>query len=299
MSVQADTESKEIVRRQITEKENGIKEIVTYSIDLKTQKKHKTVQEVKPLVFVRRTSPTIEARHANWKKYGKNALETTLEKSCLLDDVNFLIGKEYTDSMKLEEANKKAVSKGPVKKCATCGGDHMNFNCPYRKQIKNQEKLQQQQLKANSETKHIAKDGSEIPTYELYSTKKTFLTPKLKERMDKNKELIESGKEPLSTLEFEKLEEDKKTLFISNLSETVTEEDIRRELFPLNGFDRNKIERINLSRDKKTGKFRGMAYVVVTDKDVADACVQKMNGVGFMYTIINVETLATKFRGIR
>ena len=138
MSVQADTESKEIVRRQITEKENGIKEIVTYSIDLKTQKKHKTVQEVKPLVFVRRTSPTIEARHANWKKYGKNALETTLEKSCLLDDVNFLIGKEYTDSMKLEEANKKAVSKGPVKKCATCGGDHMNFNCPYRKQIKNQ-----------------------------------------------------------------------------------------------------------------------------------------------------------------
>lgn len=291
----AQTAVPEIIKRELIEKDDGTKEIITFSIDPTTNVKHKTVQLVKQMVFMERKSDAIDQRHANWRKYGKEALATSLEKCCIVDNVNFLIGDKFLESKKLEESSKKEEGKGAVRKCDICGGNHMKLNCPVRKQMRQEQKImEQQQLKVEGETKNISKDGSEIPTWELYNSKNTFITSKLKERLNKNQELLAEGKEPLSQFQFEKLEEDKKTLFISNLNLNVTEEDIRRELFPSNGFSMDKIERVNLVKNKITGASRGIAYVVVIDDEVAAACSEQMHGKGFMSTIINVETLETK-----
>ncbi|XBW36076.1 hypothetical protein QEN19_001651 [Hanseniaspora menglaensis] len=286
----------EIVKREIVEKDDGTKEIITFSIDPATNLKHKTVQIVKQMVFIERKSSSIDQRHSTWKKYGKEALNTSLEKCCIVDNVNFMIGEKYLESKKLEESSKKDESKGgSVRKCDFCGGNHMKLSCPVRKQMRQEQKMkEQQQMQVEGESKNVSKDGSEIPTWELYNNKNTFITSKLRERLNKNQELIEQGNEPLSQFQFEKLEEDKKTLFISNLNLNVTEEDIRRELFPSNGFTMDKIERVNLVKNKITGASRGIAYVVVLDDEVAEACAEQMNGKGFMSTIINVETLASK-----
>ncbi|KAL6926892.1 hypothetical protein ACO0SA_003973 [Hanseniaspora valbyensis] len=285
----------EIIKREVINKDDGTKEIITFSIDPVTNIKHKTVQLVKQMVFLERKSSAIEERKANWNKYGKEALATNLEKCCIADNVNFLIGDKYLESKKLEESSKKEESKGAVRKCDFCGGNHMKLSCPVRKQMRQEQKMKdQQQMEMEEENKSISKDGSEIPTWELFKGKRTFISSKLKERLNKNQELIDQGKEPLSELQFEKLEEDKKTLFIRNLNLNVTEEDIRRELFPINGFTMDKIERVNLVKDRNTGASRGFAYVVVIDAEVAEACAEQMNGKGFMSTIINVETLASK-----
>ncbi len=107
MSAQADT-GKEIVRRQISEKKKILlRKLLLFYWPKNSKKSTRLSKEVKPLVFVREeVSPSVKLD----MPIGKNIVKMLwkpLWKNHAYWTILILIGKEYTDSMKLEEANKK------------------------------------------------------------------------------------------------------------------------------------------------------------------------------------------------
>lgn len=78
--------------------------------------------------------------------------------------------------------------------------------------------------------------------------------------------------------------EDLATLRVSNLSEEVTEPELRK-LFGKFG----PIHRVYLATDKVTGVSKGFAFITYRDKRDADVALERLNGVALDHLILNVE----------
>ena len=76
---------------------------------------------------------------------------------------------------------------------------------------------------------------------------------------------------------------------VSHLSEDTTEEDLTN-LF----YEFGEIMRISLVKDKNTGKSRCFAFINFFKKSDAELAIQKMNGTGHDYLILNVEWAKSK-----
>ena len=74
-----------------------------------------------------------------------------------------------------------------------------------------------------------------------------------------------------------------KNIFVGNLDFEATEDSIR-SLFEGHGA----VERVNLMKDRDTGRSRGFAFVEMTDTVQADAAIVALNGTGSGGRALNV-----------
>jgi translation initiation factor 3 subunit G len=89
-----------------------------------------------------------------------------------------------------------------------------------------------------------------------------------------------AGAKPVATLG----RDDSNTLRVTNISEDVTEDDLR-ELISRFGHT----QRIYLARDRQTQESRGFAFVSFAMRQDAERCMEKLNGHGYANLILHVE----------
>jgi cold-inducible RNA-binding protein len=74
-------------------------------------------------------------------------------------------------------------------------------------------------------------------------------------------------------------------LFVGNLSFETTDADLQN-WFEANGFP---VESVEVMADRKTGRSRGIAFVVLKRNDQLKAAIDKLNGQTFNGRTVNVE----------
>ena len=97
--------------------------------------------------------------------------------------------------------------------------------------------------------------------------------------------LIQPRRSPPSNVEGNHL----KNIFVGNLDSEATEDSIRN-LFESHGT----VERVNLMKDRDTGRSRGFAFVEMTDTAQADAAIVALNGTSSGGRALNVSEAHAK-----
>ena len=80
-----------------------------------------------------------------------------------------------------------------------------------------------------------------------------------------------------------------KNIFVGNLDFGATEESIRALFEPY-----GEVERVNLMRDRDTGRSRGFAFVEMADASAADNAIAALNGTNLGGRALNVNEARPK-----
>lgn len=156
--------------------------------------------------------------------------------------------------------------KGSAIKCRTCGGEHWTSKCPYKDTLGVNEDLQ------GAESESTTPTGTGAPAA-AESGSGRYMPPHLRNRV------------PGATGDsmYRKERNDEATLRVTNLSEFITEDDLR-ELFRHFGG----IQRIYLAKDRETNMAKGFAFVSFYDREAAVRARDKMDGFGYDNLIMRV-----------
>lgn len=260
---------------------DGTKTIISYRINPDTNKKVKVTQKVKEVKRQERVDHSV-AERKKWAKYGAersspagpNVNTTTVE-----PELQFKLGLKPS---KAEEEAAKAAAKAteptPEAKiaCRICGGEHFTSRCPYKDTLGpvdatataggtggTEEKPKEEPAAADAG----GKGGS------------SYVPPHLRAGA-RASDRAGAGAGGSNFGE----RDDSTTLRVSNLSEDITEDELRG-LFSRFG----RIARCHLVRDRETGRNRGFAFVCYDDRADADRAAQKLNGYGLDNLIMRVE----------
>jgi cold-inducible RNA-binding protein len=85
-----------------------------------------------------------------------------------------------------------------------------------------------------------------------------------------------------------------KNIFVGNLDFSATESSVRALFEPY-----GKVDRVNLLRDRDTGRSRGFAFVEMTDSAEADRAIAALNGADLGGRALNVNEARPKTEGGR
>ena len=80
-----------------------------------------------------------------------------------------------------------------------------------------------------------------------------------------------------------------KNIFVGNLDFAATESSIRSLFEPFGN-----VERVNLVTDRDTGRFRGFAFVEMTDSSEADRAIASLNGTALGGRTLNINEARPK-----
>jgi translation initiation factor 3 subunit G len=152
--------------------------------------------------------------------------------------------------------------------CRTCRGPHLTHTCPYKAQIES--------LSKKIASAEDAGDGE---------------LSELAGRQQRPGAYIPLGMRDAMQTDRRKMDEEN-TVRVNNLSENVTEDDLR-DLFGRFGT----IKRVFLARDKHTKVVRGFAYVTFESKPEAANAIHGINGFGFDHLILKVDWAKSDKRG--
>ncbi|ALC47510.1 CG10881 [Drosophila busckii] len=193
------------------------------------------------------------AKRRNWVKFGDSRLDKPGPNSSTTkaaDEIlmNFIGSKDFEQSQDgLMEAGK------PVAKCRICNGEHWSVKCPYKGTAMDVESRAIAAAAANVCENESGKPAKYVPPF-----------------------LKEGGK----TRE----RDDSSAIRISNLSESMTEDDLEELIRKIGPYSK-----MYLAREKNSGLCKGFAYVHFKYRKDAAEAIEVLNGHGYDHLILSVE----------
>lgn len=274
----ADEEEDEYPPPQITtDPATGIKTIVTYRIDPQTNQKIRTTRKIRTVLKKEHVAPAIAARKA-WPKFGLekgNKPGPDLKTTQVGEDIPLKLAYNWKSNEKQQEEQGKLMSKLENKKvaCRICKGDHFTAKCPYRDTL-----VPLDEVPGGSGTgTPRGRESPDITDSAAGNTgRSTYVAPHLRAGAAR---LQTSG----SSMD-RRERDDSNTLRVTNLSEDVTDDDLR-ELFGRFG----RISRVFLAKDRETNRTKGFAFVSFHDRADAERAMEKLDKKGYDNLIIRVE----------
>ncbi|XP_055328457.1 eukaryotic translation initiation factor 3 subunit G-like [Paramacrobiotus metropolitanus] len=242
----------------------GDRKVVT-EIREENGQRQKVVSEYK--IVVKRV-PKAVAQRKLWKKFG-DALDdppgpqtaTTVVAEEI--QMQFITGRE--DVMGTDAPTIGIKDKAQVL-CRTCGGNHWTTQCQFQGATEAE--------KAQIRQKFLGVTEPETSTMDISAPEPggggKYVPPS--RRM--------GASLPTSSMQQDSFP----SIRVSNLPQDVKEEDLR-ELFDRFG----RIKKVYLGKDKKTGDFRGFAFVTFYDQTSADKAISAVNGHRYFHMVLNVD----------
>jgi len=228
--------------------ENGIKTIVEWRLNA-DGRKVKTTTRVKVTKMIVRVNKNVEARLANWVKFGPDQAPSEEGKSV----TNYATEEVFVD---------KPQQRGEVKKRDEVS-KIVNFN-DFQARL---ERRKRGELPPSEPTKAQATEAKSDATSGKY------VPPSLRAGGDKDGSSMNRTKD-----------RDDSALKVSNLSDDMTEEDLEN-LFSKFG----DIARVFIAKHRSTNNSRGFGFVNFFKKSDAEFAMGKMEGKGFNSLIMHVE----------
>ncbi|KAJ3075153.1 translation initiation factor eIF3 subunit g, partial [Quaeritorhiza haematococci] len=175
--------------------------------------------------------------------------------------------KEIETQEAADEANKKSLllSKSKIS-CRICKGDHWTSKCPFKD---THQPLDEMTPSESKESLPLADSG---PSAEDSGKPGKYVPPSMRDRKPGE---VMPGRAP---------RDDVSTLRITNLSEDVTEQDVK-DLVGRFGHT----SRVYVARDKETNTCKGFAFVSFYNRDDAEKALNALNGYGYDNLILHVE----------
>lgn len=222
------------------------------------------------------------AERKKWAKFGleKNnppgpdlATTTVGEDVPMRLEFGFNVNKEQPQ-MKIDDAVKEKLKAATIK-CRTCAGAHWTSKCPYKDTLGTVE-----DLSATPESVRTGTSGSALDRIAAGSDGKgssgRYVPPALR---GASRDVSTSGGDS-----YQRERNDEATLRVTNLSEYVTEDELR-QLFRNFGL----IQRVYIARDRETNLAKGFAFINFFDRDAAQRAQKKIDGFGMHNLIMRCE----------
>ncbi|KAJ1680330.1 translation initiation factor eIF3 subunit g [Spiromyces aspiralis] len=264
----------------VTVDENGIKTTIEYKLN-EEGKKIKVTRRTETRVVKREVNKAV-AERKTWRKFGlerghgsgPNSDTTTTGENVFLKLNQFGYNAAEAEE---EEKNAQESTKPKNSKimCRVCRGEHFTARCPNKDRLATPETLSQLMNPEES-----AGDGGASTPGGMDAAKaaggSSYVPPHLRNR---------AGGAAAPGVGFSLLDrEEKYSVRLTNLSDTVEEEDLRA-LCRRFGF---RAHRINIPKSYD-GSPRGFAFIDFFEKSDMEAAVEKFNGLPFHNVIINAE----------
>ena len=276
----ADEEEDEFPPPQITtDPTTGIKTIVSYRIDPQTNQKIRTTRRIKTVLKKEHVAPAIAARKA-WPKFGLekgNKEGPDLKTTQVGEDIPLKLAFNWKAAEKQqEEQGQRAVKlENKTVSCRICKGDHFTAKCPYRDTLAPMDEVSGSGAATpGRESPDIAEAPSAVAA--AAGGRTSYVPPHLRAGAARL-----TG--PGSTME-RRERDDSNTLRVTNLSEDVTDDDLR-DLFGRFG----RISRVFLAKDRDTNRTKGFAFVSFHERADAVRAMEKLDKKGYDNLIIRVE----------
>ena len=275
----ADEEEDELPPTQITtDPSTGIKTIISYRIDPQTGQKIRTTRRIKTVLKKEHVPPAIAARKS-WTKFGAekgNKPGPDLKTTQVGEDIPLKLAYGWKNAEKQEEQNKGIINLKPENKkvaCRICKGDHFTAKCPYRDTLQPMDEFPS--LGGDSGTGTPGRASPDV-TDNLTTTRTSYVPPHLRAGANRSQTTGSSMDR--------RERDDSNTLRVTNLSEDVTDDDLR-ELFGRFG----RISRVFLAKDRETNRTKGFAFVSFHERADAVKAMEKLDKKGYDNLIIRVE----------
>ncbi|KAK9475973.1 eukaryotic translation initiation factor 3 subunit G-domain-containing protein [Lipomyces japonicus] len=254
----------------VTNNTDGTKTVISYRINPETGKKVKVTQKIKTTVVTEHVNPAVATRK-RWSKFGfeKDSAPGPNFKTTSVGEnmgLKFVIGWKESEDKKAAEEEKKNTPKVHSITCRKCGGDHFTRSCPYS------DRLNVPDVASETSNSTTPRTATPEPTASKHAV---YVPPHLKNRANRGEgERMSSFRD----------RDDSATLRVSNINEYATDEDLGR-LFERYG----RIQRLNLVKERETGRPMGYAFISYYKVEDAERARQRLNGHGFENLILRVE----------
>jgi translation initiation factor 3 subunit G len=270
----ADEEEDEFPPTQITtDPATGIKTIISYRIDPQTNQKIRTTRRIKTVLKKEHVAPAIAARKA-WPKFGLekgNKEGPDLKTTQVGEDIPLKLAFNWKSAEKQQEEQGQRAIKLENKsvQCRICKGEHFTAKCPYRDTLAPMDEVG---------GSGAATPGRESPDIAepAAAGRSSYVPPHLRSGAARL-----TG--PGSSMD-RRERDDSNTLRVTNLSEDVTDDDLR-DLFGRFG----RISRVFLAKDRETNRTKGFAFVSFHERADAERAMEKLDKKGYDNLIIRVE----------
>jgi len=282
----ADEEEDEFPPTQITtDPATGIKTVVSYRIDPATNQKIRTTRKIKTVLKTEHVAPPIAARKA-WPKFGAergNKPGPDLKTTQVGEDIPLKLAFGWASQEKADEAERRPKPGLENKKvtCRICKGEHFTAKCPYKDTLTPLDDIPSGSgTPGGRESPDIAADVGALTGAGTTSGGRPgqYVPPHMRQ---KNAGL---GTPQGSTMDRRGDRDDGNTLRVTNLSEDVTDDDLR-DLFGRFG----RISRVFLAKDRETNRTKGFAFVSFYERADALRAMEKLDKKGYDNLIIRVE----------
>ena len=271
----ADEEEDEFPPTQITtDPSTGIKTIISYRLDPQTNQKIRTTRRIKTVLKKEHVAPAIAARKA-WPKFGLekgNKEGPDLKTTQVGEDIPLKLAFNWkTAEKQQEEQGQRAVKlENKSVSCRICKGEHFTAKCPYRDTLAPMDEV------GGSGAATPGRESPDIPDSTATGGRSSYVPPHLRAGASRV-----AG--PGSSMD-RRERDDSNTLRVTNLSEDVTDDDLR-DLFGRFG----RISRVFLAKDRETNRTKGFAFVSFHERADAVRAMEKLDKKGYDNLIIRVE----------
>lgn len=234
--------------------------MVSYKKDPDSGKTIKVTQKIKTVKVLERVDAAV-AERKNWKKFGQPQGKETSQTS-FAEEVKFSLSAKTIEQQQPKPSEQEAsnVVKSNVK-CRTCGGDHFTSRCP---------------LKGMLSASSVPDAAGGAPDATDSTAKSGYVPPHLRNKA--------AGGSVSSSSRASDNDRDDVTLRVTNLGEDVIEDDLRA-IFGKYG----NTARVNILRDRETGKSRGFGFVVFNTHSDAEKAARDLDGKPLENLIMKVE----------
>ncbi|XP_034117232.1 eukaryotic translation initiation factor 3 subunit G-2 [Drosophila albomicans] len=219
--------------------------------EYKYNEEGKKIKVVRSFKIEKKIVSRAVAKRRNWVKFGDSKDDkpgpnsyTTKAADEIL--MNFIGSKDFEPTQdSLLDAGK------PMAKCRICNGEHWSVKCPYKGTSLDMES--KPIIVPSTSTGESSKPGRYVPPYLKESSK---------------------GRE----------RDDSSAVRISNLSESMTEDDLEELVKKIGPYTK-----MYLAREKNSGLCKGFAYVHFKYRKDAAEAIEILNGHGYDHLILSVE----------
>jgi translation initiation factor 3 subunit G len=278
----ADEEEDEFPPPQITtDPATGIKTVVSYRIDPTTKQKIRTTRKIRTVLRKEHVAPAIAARKA-WPKFGAergNKPGPDLKTTQIGEEIPLKLATGFSSQEKADQ-ERQPVKLGENKKvtCRICKGEHFTAKCPYKDTL-----TPLDDVPSGSGTPG-GRDSPDIGADAGASAGGSGGRPGQYVPPHMRQKAAGLGTPVGSTMDRRGDRDDGNTLRVTNLSEDVTDDDLR-DLFGRFG----RIARVFLAKDRETNRSKGFAFVSFYDHSDALQAMQKLDKKGYDNLIMRVE----------
>jgi translation initiation factor 3 subunit G len=277
----ADEEEDEFPPPQITtDPSNGIKTIVSYRIDPTTNQKILTTRKIRTVLKKEHVAPVIAARKA-WPKFGAergNKPGPDLKTTQVGEEIPLKLATGFSSQEKAD-AERRPLKLGLENKkvtCRICKGEHFTAKCPYKDTLTPFDDVPSGSgTPGGRESPDI---GADLGAAASGGRPSQYVPPHMRQKA------AGLGTPVGSTMDRRGDRDDGNTLRVTNLSEDVTDDDLR-DLFGRFG----RISRVFLAKDRETNRTKGFAFVSFYEHSDALLAMQKLDKKGYDNLIIRVE----------